>query len=180
MWSAKYLFRLLCSSSAVRCKFGSLSASPVQRLEKTNGEEQDSPRKRGPMEKNKSRNTARYWGSMDTRHYLKCPIRRNLPWLSPLCHLIHLLQYTYYNTLPCTLSTPKALQETDLPAVCHGPPTNPFCLSFSLRFFTSWLNHKKSVPRYPLLLWLFYDLGKQVERSFLHILYFSRFEIRVV
>ena len=41
MWSAKYLFRLLCSSSAVRCKFGSLSALPAYRLEKTNEEEQD-------------------------------------------------------------------------------------------------------------------------------------------
>ena len=129
MWSAKYLFRLLCSSSAVRCKFGSLSASPVQRLEKTNGEEQDSPRKRGPMEKNKSRNTARYWGSMENRHYLRCPIRHNHPWLSPPCYLIHLIQYiTVYSEY--TQSASRNRPTCGLPQTTHKPLLSKFFDSF--------------------------------------------------
>ena len=113
---------MLCSSSAVRCKFGSLSASPVQRLEKTNGEEQDSPRKRGPMEKNKSRNTARYWGSMDNRHCLRCRILRSHPWIPLPCFVSH--------KLPCTPGTPKSASRyrpaSGKPQVTHKPLLSKF------------------------------------------------------
>ena len=163
MWSTKYLFRLLCSSSAVRCKFGSLSALPAYRLEKTNEEEQDTSSKRGPMDE-ELLNVARYRDDMDNRHCPRCWILRSHHWIPLPCLVIH-------NIAPTSASR-------DRPTSGPRSPTNPFCQSFLICSFTSQPRQEECAPLTFLILTAI--SSKRSKRTVLHILYFSLYEIRVV
>ena len=116
------LFRLLCSSSAVRCKFGSLSALPAYRLEKTNEQEQYTYQSEDQWMKNSSmlRGIATIWIIV---------IVRDAGFFEVILgFLFHVSSHLNCHVL---LAHPKALQETDLQAVSPRSPTNPFCQSFS-------------------------------------------------